>query len=77
MTTLSLSQLETHLWRVADILRGSIDSGGINHIFGLRCARSIPHSKPSLGGMTKTMHEMLEQNVRLLVQVGFIVFRGR
>ena len=36
MTTLSLSQLETHLWRAADILRGSIDSGDYKHyIFGL------------------------------------------
>ncbi|NSY50459.1 type I restriction-modification system subunit M [Agrobacterium tumefaciens] len=36
MTTLSLSQLENHLWRAADILRGSIDSGDYKHyIFGL------------------------------------------
>ncbi|NMN71183.1 type I restriction-modification system subunit M [Rhizobium sp. 57MFTsu3.2] len=36
MTTLTLSQLETHLWRAADILRGSIDSGDYKHyIFGL------------------------------------------
>ena len=33
---LTLSQLETHLWRAADILRGSIDSGDYKHyIFGL------------------------------------------
>ncbi|MDX1091023.1 type I restriction-modification system subunit M [Sinorhizobium medicae] len=36
MTTLTLSQLEIHLWRAADILRGSIDSGDYKHyIFGL------------------------------------------
>lgn len=36
MTTLSLAQLENHLWRAADILRGSIDSGDYKHyIFGL------------------------------------------
>ncbi len=36
VTTLSLSQLENHLWRAADILRGSIDSGDYKHyIFGL------------------------------------------
>jgi len=36
MATLTLSQLETHLWRAADILRGSIDSGDYKHyIFGL------------------------------------------
>lgn len=36
MSRLSLSQLETHLWRAADILRGSIDSGDYKHyIFGL------------------------------------------
>lgn len=36
MTTLSLAQLENHLWRTADILRGSIDSGDYKHyIFGL------------------------------------------
>lgn len=33
---LTLSQLKTHLWRAADILRGSIDSGDYkHHIFGL------------------------------------------
>lgn len=33
---LTLSQLENHLWRAADILRGSIDSGDYKHyIFGL------------------------------------------
>jgi type I restriction enzyme M protein len=36
VTTLTLSQLESHLWRAADILRGSIDSGDYKHyIFGL------------------------------------------
>lgn len=36
LTTLSLPQLENHLWRAADILRGSIDSGDYKHyIFGL------------------------------------------
>lgn len=36
MTTLSLAQLETHLWRAADILRGSINSGDYKHyIFGI------------------------------------------
>lgn len=36
MTTLTLSQLEAHLWRAADILRGSINSGDYKHyIFGL------------------------------------------
>lgn len=36
MNTLTLSQLESHLWRAADILRGSIDSGDYKHyIFGL------------------------------------------
>lgn len=36
MTSLTLSQLENHLWRAADILRGSIDSGDYKHyIFGL------------------------------------------
>jgi type I restriction-modification system DNA methylase subunit len=36
VTTLTLSQLENHLWRAADILRGSIDFGDYKHyIFGL------------------------------------------
>ncbi len=36
VSTLTLSQLENHLWRAADILRGSIDSGDYKHyIFGL------------------------------------------
>lgn len=36
LTTLTLSQLENRLWRAADILRGSIDSGDYKHyIFGL------------------------------------------
>ncbi len=36
MSTLSLFALENHLWRAADILRGSIDSGDYKHyIFGL------------------------------------------
>ncbi len=36
MATLTLAQLEAHLWRAADILRGSIDSGDYKHyIFGL------------------------------------------
>jgi len=36
LATLTLSQLESHLWRAADILRGSIDSGDYKHyIFGL------------------------------------------
>lgn len=36
MPFLSLSQLENHLWKAADILRGSIDSGDYKHyIFGL------------------------------------------
>ncbi|WP_062231821.1 type I restriction-modification system subunit M [Aureimonas sp. N4] len=36
MATLTLPQLESHLWRAADILRGSIDSGDYKHyIFGL------------------------------------------
>ncbi|MDC3378672.1 type I restriction-modification system subunit M [Planctomycetota bacterium] len=34
--TLTLQQLETHLWGAADLLRGSIDSGDFKHyIFGL------------------------------------------
>src|SRR3954465_7580329 len=34
--TLTLDQLERHLWGAADILRGSIDSGDYKHyIFGL------------------------------------------
>ncbi|MDZ7778955.1 MAG: type I restriction-modification system subunit M [Gemmatimonadota bacterium] len=34
--TLTLQQLETHLWKAADILRGRIDSGEYKHyIFGL------------------------------------------
>src|SRR5207248_11627091 len=33
---LTLQQLESHLWRAADILRGKIDSGDYKHyIFGL------------------------------------------
>ncbi len=36
MAVLSLSQLESHLWRAADILRGSIDAADYKHyIFGL------------------------------------------
>lgn len=36
MPTLTLPQLEAHLWKAADILRGSIDSGDYKHyIFGL------------------------------------------
>jgi type I restriction enzyme M protein len=36
MAILSLDQLETHLWKAADILRGSIDSSDYKHyIFGL------------------------------------------
>jgi len=36
MSKLTLQQLETHLWKAADILRGSIDSGDYKHyIFGL------------------------------------------
>lgn len=36
MTKLTLQQLESHLWKAADILRGSIDSGDYKHyIFGL------------------------------------------
>jgi len=36
MTKLSLQQLEAHLWKAADILRGSIDAGDYKHyIFGL------------------------------------------
>lgn len=35
-TTLTLSQLESHLWKAADILRGRIDSSDYKHyIFGL------------------------------------------
>lgn len=36
MAVLTLSQLESHLWRAADILRGSIDAADYKHyIFGL------------------------------------------
>jgi type I restriction enzyme M protein len=36
LSVLTLSQLETHLWRAADILRGRIDSADYKHyIFGL------------------------------------------
>jgi len=36
MPTLTLQQLEAHLWKAADILRGSIDAGDYKHyIFGL------------------------------------------
>jgi type I restriction enzyme M protein len=36
MTVLSLDQLEAHLWRAADILRGAIDASDYKHyIFGL------------------------------------------
>jgi type I restriction-modification system DNA methylase subunit len=36
MTILSLDQLEAHLWRAADILRGAIDASDYKHyIFGL------------------------------------------
>jgi type I restriction enzyme M protein len=36
MAVLTLSQLETHLWRAADILRGAIDAADYKHyIFGL------------------------------------------
>jgi type I restriction enzyme M protein len=36
MTVLTLGQLEGHLWKAADILRGSIDAADYKHyIFGL------------------------------------------
>lgn len=36
MATLTQQELESHLWKAADILRGSIDSGDYKHyIFGL------------------------------------------
>src|SRR4051812_7150214 len=36
MAVLSLNQLESHLWRAADILRGAIDAADYKHyIFGL------------------------------------------
>jgi len=42
MTKLSLQQLESHLWKAADILRGSIDSGDYKHyIFGLLFFRRL------------------------------------
>ncbi|EMG53626.1 type I restriction-modification system, M subunit [Ochrobactrum sp. CDB2] len=41
MPLLTLSQLENHLWKAADILRGSIDSGDYKHYILAFCSSSV------------------------------------
>lgn len=42
MPTMTLADLERHLWGAADLLRGSIDSGDFKHyIFGLLFYRRL------------------------------------